>query len=369
MAVEIEIKKGDEATSQKDHLTALNHYTQALKSNPQAFIALLKRSSSYLKLKNFDKAKEDISTAFTIAQERGKRNDIGLCYYKLSLVYYAEKKFKLALGQMEKAKEFNCVEKGVELWLDKLKYEVKTHPEEEESEDEEEIREEEEVDGEIYTTAAATASATTAPPVPDTAKSTNIDVINKLAPLNIKIRDDWYQSNEEVIITIYAKNVPSDKLQVNFTSKSVSISFPSSSNSEYNYNLDPLFAEINPETSSFKVYSTKLEIYLKKTTPDKWHGLESQAQEVEDSTEYPSSSKKKVDWNKFKVNEEDIDKEDPQGFFGQLFKGVDDDTKRAMMKSYIQSNGTVLTTSWDEAKDKEFETYPPDGMEAKKWGA
>ncbi|EGW32774.1 uncharacterized protein SPAPADRAFT_60126 [Spathaspora passalidarum NRRL Y-27907] len=357
MAIEIEIKKGDEASSNKDHLTAIHHYTVALNENPKTFKALLKRSSSYLKLKNFDKAKEDISSAFTIAQERGKRNDLGLCYFKLSLVYYAEHKYKLALGQMQKAKEYDCLEKSVSVWLDKLQYEVKNHPEEQsDSEPEDDIEEEEE--------------PAPAPTVTEGTKSTNIDVINKLAPLNIKIREDWYQSNEEVIITIYAKNVPSDKLNIHFTPNSVSISFPSSASSEYNYNLDPLFADIDPEASSFKVFSTKLEIYLKKKAHEKWHGLEREAEEAdeaEDATEYPSSSKKKVDWNKFKVGDDEVDNDDPQGFFGKLFKDVDDDTRRAMMKSYIQSNGTVLTTSWDEAKDKEFETYPPEGMEAKKW--
>ena len=47
---------------------------------------------------------------------------------------------------------------------------------------------------------SSAAQATTQAP-----KSTNVDVINKIAPLNVKFRDDWYQSNEEVIITIYAK--------------------------------------------------------------------------------------------------------------------------------------------------------------------
>ena len=50
------------------------------------------------------------------------------------------------------------------------------------------------------TSSAPAAQATTQAP-----KSTNVDVINKIAPLNVKFRDDWYQSNEEVIITIYAK--------------------------------------------------------------------------------------------------------------------------------------------------------------------
>ena len=56
------------------------------------------------------------------------------------------------------------------------------------------------------------------------------------------------------------------------------------------------------------------------------------------------------------------------GFFKKLFKDADPDTKRAMMKSYQESNGTALSTNWAEVSKKTTETSPPDGMEAKKWG-
>ena len=35
-------------------------------------------------------------------------------------------------------------------------------------------------------------------------------------------------------------------------------------------------------------------------------------------------------------------------FFQKLFSDADDDTKRAMMKSYSESGGTTLSTNWDE---------------------
>lgn len=38
-----------------------------------------------------------------------------------------------------------------------------------------------------------------------------------------------------------------------------------------------------------------------------------------------------------------------------------------MMKSFVESNGTALSTSWSDAKGKTYQTQPPDGVEAKKW--
>ena len=67
--------------------------------------------------------------------------------------------------------------------------------------------------------------------------------------------------------------------------------------------------------------------------------------------------------------DEDLDVEgDPaSAFFKKLFKSADDDTKRAMMKSYSESGGTVLSTNWSEVGSKRVVAQPPDGMEAKQW--
>ncbi|OTA68028.1 SGS-domain-containing protein [Hypoxylon sp. EC38] len=84
---------------------------------------------------------------------------------------------------------------------------------------------------------------------------------------------------------------------------------------------------------------------------------------------YPTSSKKGVvNWDKIDAGDDDDEKEgDVNTFFQKLYKDADDDTRRAMMKSYIESNGTSLSTNWAEAKDKTYKTQPPDGAEARKW--
>lgn len=38
-----------------------------------------------------------------------------------------------------------------------------------------------------------------------------------------------------------------------------------------------------------------------------------------------------------------------------------------MSKSFVESNGTVLSTNWQEVGTKTIESTPPDGMELKKW--
>lgn len=64
------------------------------------------------------------------------------------------------------------------------------------------------------------------------------------------------------------------------------------------------------------------------------------------------------------------DKEEEQGvntFFKTLYKGATAEQQRAMMKSFTESNGTSLSTNWEDVKDRKVETVPPQGVEAKKW--
>lgn len=86
---------------------------------------------------------------------------------------------------------------------------------------------------------------------------------------------------------------------------------------------------------------------------------------------YPTSSKSgPKDWDTIgKDDDDDEEAKDVNFFFKQLYKDSTPEQQRAMMKSYIESNGTALSTDWSQVSKGKVETSPPTGTEAKKWDA
>lgn len=382
MAIERSIAKGDKLLEDKDYLGAIESYSAAINENPKAFKAYLKRAIAYQRFKNYDRAKTDVSEAFALAQERGKRQELAECYFRLGIIYYSEKSLKLALINFKKAEAYGCQESALSTWILKAQTDVKKEDPDFKWEDSEEEPKKEAEKAAISPPDHSTSAANPPESDPKEVKSTSIDTINKHAPLKPKIRDDWYQTNDEVIITIYAKNVNPDTLSIEYHDSSVSVLFPNGAGSEYNYNLDPLYSPIDPRASHHVVKTTKIEITLVKTDKTKWPSLEapnnnnnSSEQSREPGNElsaaplsYPTSARKTINWANFNLEDDEDDaQQNENDFFAKLYKDTDDDTRKAMMKSFTESNGTVLTTDWTDAKEKTFEPSPPEGMEPKKW--
>lgn len=57
-------------------------------------------------------------------------------------------------------------------------------------------------------------------------------------------------------------------------------------------------------------------------------------------------------------------------FFKQIFSQGDEEKRKAMMKSFQTSGGTVLSTDWNDVSKKDYEgrdrPSPPKGQEWKK---
>jgi suppressor of G2 allele of SKP1 len=92
-------------------------------------------------------------------------------------------------------------------------------------------------------------------------------------------------------------------------------------------------------------------------------------------TPYTGSTSRK-DWTALEQQAEKEEAENPgegpnalHKLFQQIYQNGSDDVKKAMMKSYQTSAGTVLSTNWGEVQNKDYEKEitPPAGMEVKKW--
>ena len=188
-------------------------------------------------------------------------------------------------------------------------------------------------------------------------------------------KHDWYQSETQVTVSIMIKAIKEEDLVVEFHQDHVRLLLKKQGiESEY---CIKLAGDIDPTASKFRITPSKIELTLRKVGSERWNTLEPTAVEGMISAQsYPSSAKKvskinkKHDWDKVA---KEVEKEEPEGeqalnaFFQNLYKDASDETKRAMVKSFTESNGTALSTNWAEIGKKKTEVVAPDGMEVKKF--
>lgn len=180
---------------------------------------------------------------------------------------------------------------------------------------------------------------------------------------------------------MYIKGCKEDDVQLDLDEQSVSLRVTEPSPAT-ELLLSPLFSSVDTTNSGLRVLSTKIEVALQKDVPGvRWPSLLAQenapqaavssVSSVSTSNTAPSAASKRSKWDSFK--DEDGDAAQAEGdagvdaFFKKLYADADDDTRRAMMKSYQESGGTSLSTNWADVSKGKVETRPPDGMEARKW--
>lgn len=185
------------------------------------------------------------------------------------------------------------------------------------------------------------------------------------------MRFDWFDSGKKVELSIYIKNINSESVKYNITETSLNFTFTDSDSFDYEFKISKLFSNIKLNCE-YKVFRTKLEIILFKDNEVSWTKLEKSESDDSDlvnfkqipkdeavPASYPSSSIKKVDWTNFKIDDDDQEEnnEDPDQFFKKLYDGADENAKRAMMKSFLESNGTSLSTDWSDVGSREVKPY------------
>lgn len=195
---------------------------------------------------------------------------------------------------------------------------------------------------------------------------------------DLKVISNWIQSNESIVVEI-TTNQNLNNFDIKFDKKLILIQNKTDDKIKYEMNLTN---SIIPEKCGFKINGMKAEITLIKEVPDfDWVNLEINKKEkpTQTASGYSniSSSKVKRNWDKF---EKEFDAEDKAenkasggnegmwSLFRQIYENGDENTRRAMIKSFQTSGGTVLSTNWGEVKDKEYDGKDrPEAPQGQEW--
>ncbi|KAK1421432.1 hypothetical protein QVD17_23765 [Tagetes erecta] len=345
-----------------DHFElAVDLYSQAISIDPNKPDFFSDRAQANIKLKNFTEAVADANKAIELDSSNPK------AYLRKGTACFSLEEYQTAKTAFEAGSVLAPEDARFTDWIKKCDKFIA------------------EENGELATQSSdATVTNVVAPDSTtkdaEQVKNTSNEVIPTVA--KPKYRHEFYQKPEEVVVTIFAKGIPANNVFVNYGEQILSVTIDVPGDDSYIFQ-PRLFGKIVPAKCRYEVLSTKVEIRLAKAEPIQWTSLEFgenslvvQRSNVSTGNQRPSypSSRPTKDWDKLEAQvkkEEKDEKLDGDAalnkFFRDIYKDADEDTRRAMRKSFVESNGTVLSTNWKEVGSKVVEGTPPDGMEMKKW--
>ena len=167
-----------------------------------------------------------------------------------------------------------------------------------------------------------------------------------------KVRElySFEQDDETVVVRPKSKAVKSaESVNVSFFPAQFKLSFTTVEDKVFSLDLD-LFAEIVPERSAHLLENDQVVLRLhKKDQGRSWDFLEEQLSVENQGANKAHLTHTQKRWNQICTEfEEDLERNklgdgDPaMNLFKQIYANANEDTRRAMMKSYLESGGTVL---------------------------
>jgi len=380
---------GDSCLVDEDYDEALNAYTAALTllgdsdlSSVTSFRALSHRAAANLQLERYQDALEDAVAAHTLLGTKvaGLRSgESEVCLRRQAVALFQLQHCDQALVVFRKAKQLadlnNSKKKSDSSTAKPFDYAEWIQ------------RCQQQLDPATTTSAATSTKKEALPPAPAAAAVATATKKKTIAPPKYQ----YYQSDKFVTINICEARVKDSDLTVQFATDMISVKLVKEGQ-EFIVVGGNLYAEVIPEQCKINIKDEKVLVKLrKKEEGNEWYELlgkkkkkPAPSSSTEASTETaaaaaaaaaPTAEPAKIDttavprpyashrdWDSIeKEIAEEEEKEKPQGddamnkLFQSLYANADEDTKRAMVKSYQTSGGTVLSTNWNEVSKKDYE--------------
>jgi len=366
-------------------------YDKAIEMDDKKATYYLHRAANHIKMENFLDAIPDCDKALKLDPMQHKAwNRKGTAYFEMD-------EFESALECFEKGKKMG--NKHCDLQIRKCKVELKR-------ENQESAVKTKKAPSTTTTKTATTSKKTTTNTTADTSDTSDDDeedaegvvgsgwhpkpkILEELSRPRPKVRVDWCQSNKNITITLFIKNMKKEDVVATCDTQNISckLTLPDGDIFENKWFL---WGAIKTKKFKFSVGKVKVELTAPKLKRGDWESLEDSVHEKAHAdkekakrrqnlqTEYVQQKDKHTqqywdDLDKQQKKEEEELKPEGQDamdkLFKQIFRDATPETRRAMQKSYQTSGGTVLSTNWKEVSKTDYEKNitPPKGMEVRKY--
>jgi len=363
---------------------ATNAYDKAIEIDGSKYAFYAARAANHIKMENFLDAIPDCEKSLELEPNQHK------AWERKGAAYFEMDEFESALECFEKAKKMG--NKKCDLSIRKCRVELKRDiPDEDPKPDEdndEDPKPDEEVKPQDDDKDNDEDEDRSKPSIQDPFyPRRNLDDEDEkevAQPKKPKVKIDWCQSDKLITLTLFIKGMKTEDVDIKCESKKIicNMTLPDGEKWDKEWFL---WGTIKNKKMRMSVNKVKVEVVVPKKKRADWESLQDKEHETEEEsvqrrgnvfTEAIHQKDKRTvqywnDLDKEMFKEEDEEKVPGQDALDKLFKQIYRDAtpekRRAMMKSYQTSGGTVLSTDWGEVSKTDYEKNisPPDGMEVR----
>ncbi|MDP2437824.1 MAG: hypothetical protein Q8P67_18945 [archaeon] len=354
-----ELDLGNSLFVNEDFHGAREAFSRGLGQHPGQPDLLARRSATLLKLKDFSGALADATAAL-----QADSNHLQ-ALLRQGIAAYSLERFSVARDALARglalAPADGSLKGTFREWLDKAEQEL------------------------ARTTPSATAIPSSSP-APSSEETSSPSLSSSSIPVEIleesTYRREWHQSPTHVTVEFFVRDTKAEQCTIDIQAAHFSLVVRlEGGHSEYRRSFS-LCDQINPATVRIEHLRSKISIRMEKQKLAHWKDLEGAADgagvtqwfagdpDAPPASHYPTSAREKKDWTKIAS---EVEEEKPSGdaalnkVFQDIYANGSDEQRRAMIKSFQESGGTVLSTNWQDVGARKVEVTPPKGLEVRSW--